>query len=316
LWFLAYSKAQLLSLQQLRCFAETARRGSFTAAAEALEVSQPAVAEQIRALERTLGVDLFHRVARGVRLTTAGSAFAVHADGALASLEDGVQAIEDVAAARAGTLAFGLFALPVAYRVDELVAGFARTYPGVTLRLVGQNSSDSANRVRSGELEAALVALPIDPDRLVVRPLLRDEVVYVSADRERTRSPVTIAELATRPIVFFDVGSGDSDPTRRQLVERAQEEGLVLTPRIEVETLVMALRLVSEGLGDTYLPQAHTSGWHFPPGLSTTSFDPPLFDTLALVTRKGAGLSPAMRLFVAHVEAHLANVAEELRALE
>jgi DNA-binding transcriptional LysR family regulator len=90
--------------------------------------------------------------------------------------------------------------------------------------------------------------------------------------------------------------------------------GLVLTPRIEVETLVMALRLVAKGLGDTYLPGAHTGAWHFPPGLSTTSFDPPLFDTLALVTRKGAQLSPAMRLWVTHVEAHIANVADQLQA--
>lgn len=306
-------KAALLSLVQLRYFAETARRGSFTAAADALDVTQPAVAEQIRVLERTLGVALFARLARGVALTTAGEAFAAHIEGVIHGLEEAVRAVEDVATARTGTLAFGLFAMPVAYRLDEMVAGFARAYPGITLRLVGQNSSDTADRVRSGRLEAALVALPIDAERLEVRPLLRDEVVYVSADPRRTRRPVSIQELATRPVVFFDVGSGDSDPTRRQLFERAQEAGLVLTPRIEVETLVMALRLVAEGLGDTYLPRAHTGGWHYPPGLSTTSFDPPMFDTLALVTRKGAPLSPAMRLFVAHVEAHLAAVVKELQ---
>jgi DNA-binding transcriptional LysR family regulator len=309
---LAHSKAELLSLQQLRCFTETARRGSFTAAAEALDVTQPAVAEQIRSLERTLGVALFHRLARGVALTAAGEAFATRAEVALASVAEGVQAVADVATAQTGTLPFGLFALPVAYRIDDLVAGFARAYPGLTLRLVGQNSSDAANRVRSGELEAALVALPIDADRLDVRPLLRDEVVYVSADPARTRGRVGIEKLAGRPIVFYDVGSGDSDPTRRQLVERAQEVGLTLKPRIEVETLVMALRLVAKGLGDTYLPRAHTSGWHYPPGLSTTSFDPPLFDTLAVITRTGSQVSPAMRLFLEHVEAHLASVSKEL----
>ena len=304
-------KAELLSLQQIRYFSEAARRGSFTAAADALDVSQPAVAEQIRVLERTLGVTLFARLARGVRLTAAGEAFDVHAAAVLAGLAEGVRAVEDVASARTGTLAFGLFALPVAYRIDELAAAFAREYPGVILRLVGRNSSDAADRVRSGELEAALVALPIDAARLEVRPLLRDEVIYVSADPERTQRPVTIRDLADRPIVFFDVCSGDSDPTRRQLVERAQEAGLVLTPRIEVETLVMALRLVAAGLGDTYLPRAHTAGWHFPPGLSTTSFDPPMHDTLALVRRQGAVLSPVMRLFVGHVEEHLATVAAE-----
>lgn len=309
------SKAQLLTLQQLRCFVEAARRGSFTAAADALDVSQPAVADQIRVLERTLGVELFRRLARGVRLTPAGEAFAVGAEAALARLEDAARAVDDVARAQVGALAFGVFALPVAYRIDELVATFAEAHPGLTLRLVGQNSSDAADRVREGELEAALVALPIDARRLDVRPLLRDEVVYVSADPAKTRRPVTVKELARRSLVFYDVGSGDIDPTRRQLLERAQEAGLVLTPRVEVETLVMALRLVAQRLGDTYLPRAHTGGWHFPPRLTTASLDPPMFDTLALVTRAGAQLSPAMRLFVEHVERHLAVVAREIEQL-
>jgi len=307
------TKVQLLSLQQVRCAVEAADRGSFTAAADALDVSQPAVADQVRILERVLGVEVFHRRARGVVATLAGEAFLAHARAALAELAEAVQAADEVATARAGALAFGLFASPVAYRIDELVTDFARTYPGITLRLVGQNSSDAADRVRSGELEAALVALPIDADRLDVRPLLRDEVVYVSADPRRTRRAVTIEELAQRPIVFFDVGSGDSDPTRRQLLERAQEAGLRLQPRIEVETLIMALRLVADGLGDTYLPRAHVAGPHFPPGLRTTSFDPPMYDTLALVTRSRSTLSPAMRLFVAHVEAHVAMLSGATR---
>ncbi len=306
-------KENLLSLHQFRCFSAAARLGSFTAAADALGISQPAVAEQVRVLERTLGVQLFARVARGVRLTPAGEAFAIGADSALAGASLAVSQVEDVVAAEAGTLAFGLFASPLAYGIEDMVVSFARAHPNITLRLVGRNSADAAERVRRGELEAALVALPIDAERLDVRPLLRDEVVYVSANPSRTARPATIRDVASRPIVFFDVGAGDTDPTRRQLHDRAQRAGLVLTPRIEVETLVMALRLVAAGLGDTYLPRAHTRGAHFPAGLSTTSFDPPLVDTLALVTRASLPLSPAMRQFVGHVERHLAGVAEVIR---
>lgn len=309
------AKAELLSLQQIRCFTEAARLGSFTAAADSLGVTQPAVADQIRVLERTLGTPLFTRRARGVRLTAAGEAFASGATTVMADVSRAVELVDEVVGVQAGTLAFGLFASPVAYRIDEMIAAFARSHPGVTLRLVGRNSSDAADRVRSGELEAALVALPIDADRLEVRPLLRDEVVYVSADESRTRRPVSIADVAARPIVFFDVGVGDSDPTRRQLLARAQEAGVVLSPRVEVETLVMALRLVAEGLGDTYLPRAHVMGWHFPPGLSTVPFDPPLFDTLALVSRSGVPSSPAMARFTAHVERHLGRLAKELQGV-
>lgn len=297
-----------MSLIQVRYFVETAKRGSFTAAADALGVTQPAVAEQMRILERALGVPLFARAARGVTLTGAGRAFEPHAEAALDRLAEGVRAVEDVTTGRRGRLAFGLFANPIPYRIDELAASFARAYPGVTLRLVGQNSSDAADLVRRGELEAALVALPIDADRLEVRPLLRDEVVYVSAHAANTRREVAIEDLVDRSIVFFDVGVGDSDPIRRQLLERAQEAGVRLTARIEVETLAMALRLVADGLGDTYLPRAHTLMASFPPGLTIASFRPAMFDTLALVTRDSATLSPLMQIFIEHVERHIATL--------
>src|SRR5262245_44775691 len=87
---LGETKAQLLSLQQLRCAVMTARAGSFTAAAEQLDVSQPAVAEQIRNLEAALGVELFARAGRGVRPTVAGSAFVDRAAAVLTTLDEAV----------------------------------------------------------------------------------------------------------------------------------------------------------------------------------------------------------------------------------
>ena len=97
---LAEGKAQLLSLQQLRCFCVAAELGSFTAAAEALGVSQPAVADQIRKLERALGADLFVRAGRGVVPTEAGRAFAVHATHALRSVEDAAGSVDELTSLR------------------------------------------------------------------------------------------------------------------------------------------------------------------------------------------------------------------------
>ena len=93
--------------------------------------------------------------------------------------------------------------------------------------------------------------LPIDGDHLDVRPIVRDEVLYVSADAERTRRPATIERLAATPLVFYDAESADDDPIRRQLANRAQAVGVRLRPRVEVELIDIALRLVADGLGDT-----------------------------------------------------------------
>jgi DNA-binding transcriptional LysR family regulator len=303
-------KAELLSLQQIRCFCAAVEQGSFTAAAEALRVSQPAVAEQIRKLEHALGTDLFVRAGRGVMPTEAGRAFAVHAARSLRAVEDAADSIGELTALRGGTVALGVFGEPSAWRMDQLVAAFLRRHPDVSVQLVGRNSSVVVDRIRRGELEAGLVLLPVDAHTVDVRPIVRDEVVYVSADPERTRQPATIERLAAAPLVFYDAESADDDPIRRQLAERAQAAGVRLQPRVEVEMKDMALRLVAAGIGDTYLPSAYTHAPYYPAGLTTASFRPALYDTFAIVTRPGARLSAGVRELLGDVEAHMRAVAD------
>jgi DNA-binding transcriptional LysR family regulator len=194
--------------------------------------------------------------------------------------------------------------------VHELAAAFLRRHPEVSLRLVGRNSSAIVDSVRRGELEAGVVLLPIDDDKLDVRPIARDEVLYVSAFPERTRRPATIEQLAATPLVFYDAESADKDPIRRQLAERAQALGVVLQPKVEVELKDIALQLVASGLGDTYLPSAYTRAPYYPKGLSTSSFAPALYDTFAIITRPGARLSRGVRELLTAVEAHMHAVAD------
>jgi len=306
------TKAELLSLQQLRCFTAAAQLGSFTAAADALRVSQPAVAEQVRKLENALGVDLFARVGRGVVPTEAGHAFAEHAGRTLRALEDAAASVTARTSLQHGSVALGTFNAPSAWRLDELVTAFLARHPGMTVRLVGRNSSWTAERVRRGDLEAAIVVLPIDDDKLEVRPLVRDEVLYVSADPARTRRPVTIERLAAAPLVFYDAEAADADPIRRQLAERAQADGLRLRPRVEVEFMDLALQLVAAGVGDTYLPSAYTRALYYPAGLATVGFSPAVYDTFAVITRRAARLSPATRELIADLEAHMRALADDL----
>jgi DNA-binding transcriptional LysR family regulator len=297
-------------LQQLRCFCAAVELGSFTAAATALRVTQPAVAEQIRKLEQALGADLFIRAGRGVVLTEAGRAFAEHATRSLRAVEDAADSVDELTALRRGTIAIGIFGGPSAWHVDELVAAFLQRHPDVSLRLVGRNSSAIADHVRRGELEAGVVLLPIDDDKLDVRPIVRDEVLYVSADPNRTRQPAIIERLAATPLIFYDAESADRDPIRRQLSERAQALGLRLQPKVEVELKDIALRLVAAGIGDTYLPSAYTHAPYYPAGLSTAPFAPALYDTFATITRAGSRLSPGVRQLLAELEAHMRVVAD------
>src|SRR5688572_29356928 len=151
-------KAELVSLQQIRCFCAAIELGSFSAAAEALRVSQPAVAEQVRKLEQLLGTDLFVRAARGVLPTEAGQAFAVHATRTLQTLEDAAASVSELTSLRSGSVALGTFSADTlgVWRLETLVTTFLERHPQMSVRLVGRNSSATADRVRRGELEAAV----------------------------------------------------------------------------------------------------------------------------------------------------------------
>lgn len=299
-----------MTLQQLRYFLLAAEHGSFTAAARALFIAQPSLSEQVRQLEAELGVELLARVGRGIVLTEAGRAFRPEAERVLDGVARARDAVRDVRELHSGTLSFGMFGTASAYLVAGLATEFRRRYPDVRLRLVGQNSSVVADAVRAGRLEAALVVLPVDDDGLEVRPVYREELVVVSRDPSHVAEPMTMERLAELPLVLYDVGFGQADPTRRQLVERAQDAGVTLTATVEVEEVEAAVQLAEKGIGDTVVARAVLRGRRSARGLHVASFAEPLWERFALIGRRGAPVSPATRAFVEILEKRLESFGE------
>ena len=282
-----------LTLTQLRIFLFAARLGSFTAAAAALEMSQPTVSEAIRRIELSYGTHLFVRGGRRLILTAAGSELLPLAEQTVASAQAADQALRAVQGLERGVASFGLLRNANHYGMADLLTSFNRKYPGVRLRVVGINSADVASLVREGELEAGLVVLPVDGEELVTTPLARDEVLYASADPSHLEAPITIAELASRDLILYDAHAGWRDPTRRQLAERALTAGLTLQARIEVEQVDSALALVATGAGDSFVSRAVAQSGISPANVHFVPFAEPLYDTIALIRRSNGVLSPA-----------------------
>ena len=291
------------TISQLECFVATLDGGSFTAAADALDVSQPAVADQIQRLERAVGQSLFARHARGVQPTAMGLALEPHARRVLDAVAGAAAAATEANALEDAAFAFGTFGSPHHYGLTDLIRAFLVDHPGSRLRIVGRNSSSTADAVRSGTLDAAIVALPVDDRGIAIRPLFAGEVFYVSTNRGHVRRPVTIEVLADRPLILYESSAGVGDPTRFQLAARAQAAGVELRPRLEVESADTALDLAAQGLGDTYAPEILRP--ELDRRLLTTSFDPPLVDNFALIIRSGARLSRPVEAFVDRVTDHL-----------
>jgi DNA-binding transcriptional LysR family regulator len=182
------------------------------------------------------------------------------------------------------------------------------------VRVLGQNSAEVADAVGDGTLEAGLVALPVDDRGLDVRPAMREEQLFISANPAHVREPMTVEALAETPLILYDARWGADDPMRRQLRERAQEAGVRIEPVIEVEYLTAALELAARGLADTVGPMSILISRGYSRRLHAVAFDPPLYETFAFITRRNAHLSPATRAFMEIAERRVQALQKRLDA--
>lgn len=293
-----------MTLAQLTAFLAALEHGSFTAAARHLDSTQASVSELVARLERELGVRLFVRGGRRLTPTDSALALRAHAEQAVSAIDNGIQTMRALTALEGGTCTFGVLRNAAYYDLSDLVQRFHRRHPHVKVRLVGINSALVAESIAAGEIEAGLLVLPIEETGLRITPLFRDDVLFASTRRSPQAGPVTIGEVAAAKLVLYDAYAGWTDPTRRQLLERARLEGLTIDPAIEVEHVETALSLVATGAAETIVSRTIAESPSFPPGIDVTPFAEPLFDTIALVQREGTSLSPAT--------ARLAELAEQI----
>jgi len=146
----------MLDVKRLKVLKEVAERGSFSAAAESLSYTQPAVSQQIAALEREAGTTLVERGARGVRLTEAGRALVEHSEAILARLAAAEAELDAIAGLRGGRLRLASFPTAGATLMPLAIARFSAAHPGVELSLVEAEPEESLPRLKAGELDVAL----------------------------------------------------------------------------------------------------------------------------------------------------------------
>ncbi|WP_148616187.1 LysR family transcriptional regulator [Nocardioides rubriscoriae] len=305
----------MLSLHQLRCFLATYEHGSLTAAAEELGYAQPSVSEQVRALEKSLGVQLFRRVGRGVVPTTVADTLRPHAEKVLASVEEAREAVQSIKSFETGTIRFGMFGVARLYASAGLIADVLARYPGVRVELVGQNSTEVADDLRRGRLEAAMLAVSgVESEGITITPVAREELVYISADPARLTTPVTARRLAEASLVMPETTWRADDSTRILLRQMLHETGRNPQTRIEVEDVETAVELVGMGLADSVIPRGAAEQLlpRLAPEAGWVSLRPQQWDTFAIVHRTGAVLSPAARLMIELATARIQEIAEPL----
>ncbi|MFF1507692.1 LysR family transcriptional regulator [Streptomyces sp. NPDC058326] len=283
----------MIEARHLRVLRAVAATGSFSAAARELGCTQPAVSQQMKALEASAGTPLLIRTGREMRLTQAGEVLVRHASGILAGLTAAEEEVAAIAGLRAGRVRLVSFPSGSSTLVPTALAALRAAHPGTRVSLVEAEPPRSIEMLRDGDCDVALAfrygAGRAEWDDLVVRPILADRLVGLVPEGHRLAGAgaVGIAELAEESWI------AGCPRCRRQLVDVCEEAGF--TPRIDFATddYPAVVGLVGAGLGVAVLPELAIESVR-PRGARTVAVEPAVEREIVALTLPDLAQVPAV----------------------
>jgi len=286
-----------VNVHQLRVFREVATRRSFTAAAEALMLSQPAASLHVRSLERELAVRLLERTPRGLVLTEPGEAVLAAATTVINTLEQMEQAVAEMRGARRGRLVLGANTTGGMYVAPRVIAAYRALHPEVEVVLQIEPSERIYERLAQGLLDVGIIGGPAETERFDVRRLCADRLVLIAHPDHRVGGvlPLRLADVARQDLIL-------AEPTSRMrgLVEGVfRQAGLAVRPR-----LVLAGTEALKKAAESSLGVAFVSAYAVEREVATGALralpiaDAEFLRDYELVSLKGRYLTPAITGFL------------------
>ena len=245
-----------MEFPQLEAFLEAASRGSFRRAAYALYLSQPSVSARIQTLEDEVGVALFHRTARGVRLTNMGQVFLPFAQRSMETLRRGREVLESVRQASAGILNMAAARVIGTYVLPETLQKFQHLYPETNLHIKVGGSLDVIQMVVDEEVQLGLARFMQHPDVDALHLYDEEAVLVVHPDHSFAKTGVAaMFAVAQEPLILYD--PGDPGSSYFQFINRVCRDAGV-TPKVEMnlDSVEAAKNMVQLGLGISFLPRS------------------------------------------------------------
>ncbi|MDQ4116905.1 MAG: LysR substrate-binding domain-containing protein [Actinomycetota bacterium] len=286
-----------LSLPRLRMLRELHRRGTITAAANALHYTASAVSQQLAQLERDVGAKLFERLGRRVRLTDLGTLLAEHAEDILGSVERATLALEEAQESISVRLTAGVWASVASGLLPAALTILVESHPGIEVRTRELAPEDTASAVRDGTLDLSFVIdysnYPMDWDTSLERAVIAVERVYAAVPSGAVPSAsVTLTELADHPWIL--AGPRSHLGTAARLA--CQASGFEPTINHEVEEQATALAMVAAGLGVTLVSDLGLA--LRPPGVDVVALGDALTRTVSVAYRTRSARRPALQLVI------------------
>ncbi|MEV0033429.1 LysR substrate-binding domain-containing protein [Nocardia sp. NPDC050793] len=283
-----------LHMRHLRYFVAVAEELNFTRAAQRMHIAQQALSAQIKQLERTVGVTLFVRSTRSVELTAAGAAFLADARALLAASDTAVERARAIQRSEHEQLTLGFLEGAALTLTDPILSAFRERHPGVRLELRQFGYDDPSAGLAGGEVDVALVRLPISTPELDFEPLFSEPVVVALPPGHRlaARPLVSARDLLDEPIL----GSACADRTWNAFWELDSHRGGRPAPVVSRSTtLLEEMHKVMTGVG--IVVTAASCRWLTFPGVKLVPITDAAPSRVAVSWRRGRS-SALVRSFV------------------
>jgi DNA-binding transcriptional LysR family regulator len=282
-------------LNDLQAFRAVVELGSFRKAAEAVNISQPALSRRIEKLEGALGVRLFERTTRSVTLTTVGRVFAPSAEQLLDDLDVALLGIRDVSSSRLGHVTIACVPSVAYYFLPNVVASYHRRFPRIRVKLLDSSANEVLSSVISGEADFGVSFLGSQESEIEFKVLLQER--FVAACRRdhplARKKRVTWNELYEHEYVSVDKTSGN-----RLLLDQALSAVAPRAPSVcETRHVTTMLGLIEAGLGVAAVPSMAMPVRDHPILTSVPLVDPVVKRRVGIVRRRGRPLTPAAQQF-------------------
>jgi DNA-binding transcriptional LysR family regulator len=281
-----------MNLDRLAAFAHVVELGSFSAAAERLDLSQPAVSLQIRELEKQVGVRLIERVGRRATPTAAGEELLGHTRRIRAAVDAALDAMARHAKGTVGRIRLGTGDTACIYFLPPVLRALRSKFPSLDIVVNTGNTPDILKSIEENTIDIGLVTLPAPGRMLDVQPLLDDEFVAITSQRAAALPDrVTAADLARLPVVLYE-----SNANTRQLIDQWMiRAGISLKPVMELGSVEAIKELVGAGLGCSIIPRMALPTVSTPRRITVRSLHPRLYRKLAVVMRRDKPLHRGLR---------------------
>ena len=249
----------MVNLELYRVFYTVAKSKSITKAAEILYISQPAVSQAIKQLEKQLGGKLFNRFSRGMELTeTGGKQMYEIVSKAIEMLDNAENRFTDLNNIATGQVRIAASDNVINYFLLKYIKQFKELYPNVSLMFYNETSNNCIDLVKSGKADIGFVNLPINVQSVnFTGQTGRIHDVFVASDKFKHLFDTTLdfSELCNYPLLMLD----SSTRTRKKIDEFAQTLNIKLTPDFELASVELIINMAIEGFGIACVPKEYVA---------------------------------------------------------